>query len=155
MAAQPDAERQAWLAVLARAPAQALMRLGDAVLAGHAFERLREPEVGLVMLRGRIGNTGDRFNVGEATLARCVVRHRGAEGQATVGVGYVLGRDGERARRIAQLDALLQQPARHAVVMHEVLEPLRELIEAAHAQSRARAAASRVHFVELQPELEP
>ena len=58
------------------------------------------------MLRGRIGNKGDRFNVGEVTMTRCVVRHRDDdEGAVSVGVGYVLGRDPELAGSYRRLFA--------------------------------------------------
>ncbi len=41
----------------------------DAV-AVPAHEHLRQPENGLVMLRGRIGGDGAPFNLGEATVSR-------------------------------------------------------------------------------------
>ena len=59
-----------------------------------AHEDLREPENGLVMLRGRIGGDGAPFNLGEATVSRAAVRLATGE----VGFGYVLGRDGKRRR---------------------------------------------------------
>lgn len=144
--------RAEWLRVLARATAQELARLATPVLADYRFETLREPEPGLVMVRARIGNTGDRFNVGEATVTRCTVRHRAADGMAVAGVGYVLGRDEARAERIAQLDALLQQAALHALLWRDVVEPLRALREQRDRDERARTEASRVRFFALQPE---
>jgi len=142
--------RREWLAVLAHAPRD--------VLEGHAqgisdrsFDWLREPETGLAMLRGRIGNAGDRFNLGEATLTRCVVRHRGVNGVAA-GVGYVLGRDAQRAEWVARIDALLQQPEHHDDLMRDVVRPLRCATEALRAREAGRSAASRVRFYTLQPE---
>lgn len=143
--------RREWLAVLAHAPRDALARHAGAIDAAR-FETLRAPETGLAMLRGRIGNHGDRFNLGEATMTRCVVRHRGAAGEARAGVGYVLGRDHERATWIARLDALLQQGEHHAELMREVIAPLRALIAERHAHEAAQTAASRVRFFTLQPE---
>lgn len=145
------AMRREWLAVLAHAPRDALARHAGAI-DGRGFETLREPETGVAMLRGRIGNRGDRFNLGEATMTRCVVRHRGAAGQASAGVGYVLGRDTERAIWIARLDALLQQGEHHADLMRDVIAPLRALVAAKRADEAAQAAASRVRFFTLQPE---
>jgi alpha-D-ribose 1-methylphosphonate 5-triphosphate synthase subunit PhnG len=140
----PDPEERAdWLAVLARAPHDALQAVARRALEDHAFVWLRAPETGLAMLRGRIGNAGDRFNLGEATLTRCVARH--VDGGAA-GVGYVLGRDVERASWVARLDALLQQPAHHAALMRDVVEPLRAAAREAHERERARAEASRVRF---------
>jgi alpha-D-ribose 1-methylphosphonate 5-triphosphate synthase subunit PhnG len=143
--------RQAWLATLAHAPRGELMQAAARFTGGLAFETLREPESGLAMLRARIDARGDRFNLGEATLTRCVVRLRCAEA-VTVGVGYCLGRDGERARRMAELDALLQQPSRQADLLRAVIEPLRRGIEASRLAQRRRAAASRVNFRTLATE---
>jgi alpha-D-ribose 1-methylphosphonate 5-triphosphate synthase subunit PhnG len=145
------AMRREWLAVLANAPRDALARHAEAV-AGCAFETLREPETGLAMLRGRIGNHGDRFNLGEATMTRCVVRHCGLQGRVSAGVGYVLGRDHERAVWIARLDALLQGE-RHTDLMRDVIAPLRALVDARRAEESARTAESRVRFFTLQPEV--
>ena len=39
-----------------------------------AHEPLRQPENGLVMLRGRVGGDGAPFNLGEATVSRAAVR---------------------------------------------------------------------------------
>ena len=69
-----------------------------------AHENLREPENGLVMVRGRIGGDGAAFNLGEATVSRAAVRLSTGE----VGFGYTLGRDGEKARMIALCDAMVQ-----------------------------------------------
>jgi alpha-D-ribose 1-methylphosphonate 5-triphosphate synthase subunit PhnG len=144
-------DRREWLAVLAHAPREALERYAEAIGAEH-FECLREPEVGLAMLRARVGNGGDRFNVGEATITRCVVRHRGAAGTVAAGVGYVLGRDVRRAEWVARIDALLQQSEHHDAVMRDVVRPLQAATRTARADEAARTAASRVQFFTLAPE---
>ena len=147
-----DAPRQAWLAVLALAPRAALAGKAPAIVAAHRFEWLREPETGLALVRGRIANRGDRFNLGEATLTRCIARVT-VGAHTTAGVGHVLGRDDERARWIAQLDALLQQPTLHDTLQREVIAPLEAAREEVLAAERARHATSRVSFYTLHPEV--
>jgi len=147
-------ERQAWLSVLAHAPRAALAGHAEANALGQVFDWLREPETGLALVRARIANRGDRFNLGEVTLTRCIARVSVA-GHATAGVGHVLGRDEQRARWVAQLDALLQQPTLHEQLLAEVIHPLRAQREAALAQEQARHAASRVAFYTLQSEASP
>jgi alpha-D-ribose 1-methylphosphonate 5-triphosphate synthase subunit PhnG len=143
--------RQAWLAVLAHAPrAELALRAGRAV-AGRHFDWLREPETGLALVRARIASRGDRFNLGEVTLTRCIARITIA-GHASAGVGHTLGRDEQRARWVAQIDALLQQPTLHDRLQAEVIEPLRAARAAVLAQEQARHAASRVAFYTLQAE---
>ena len=149
-AAATDLRRE-WLAVLAHAPRDALGRHAGAI-SDLGFETLRPPETGLAMLRGRIGNRGDRFNLGEATVSRCVLRYCGAGGRTSAGVGYVMGRDTERAVWVARLDALLQHDEHHADLMRDVIAPLQGLVDATHGQEIAQTAASRVQFYTLQPE---
>lgn len=146
------ASRADWLAVLAGADAGDLARVAGPVLADYRFEPLRAPETGLVMVRARIGNTGDRFHVGEATVTRCAVRWQPANAAATAGVGYVLGRDAERALCVAQVDALLQHPPLHEALVSGVVEPLRAATAARHRAQREAAETSRVRFFTVQPE---
>ncbi len=147
-----QAARQHWLAVLAHAPRELLERHA-AGLPDAGFTRLRAPEVGLAMVRARIGNQGDRFNVGDTTVTRCVVRHRADDGRVAAGVGYVMGRDEARAEWVARLDALLQQPALHGALMRDVVEPLAAETARRHAKAAALTAASRVSFDTLAPEI--
>lgn len=147
------ARRADWLRVLARAAPVDLAQRAAPVLADYRFEWLRAPEQGLVMLRSRIGNSGDRFNIGEATVTRCAVRHRSESGHSVAGVGHVLGLDAQRAERIAQLDALLQLEGLHALLWRTVVEPLRALDEQRCREQRAHTEASRVRFFTLQAEV--
>lgn len=134
-------QRQQWLAVLARASRAELEAGAAGLQPWPAAETVRPAEMGMVMLRGRVGGTGDAFNVGEASLVRCAIRVGGA-----LGVGYALGRDGRKAELIALLDALLQDEARTAQLMRDVVQPLqRSQQDKRDAQSRA-AASSKVDF---------
>lgn len=146
-------QRRDWMAVLAQAPRERLMQLAAPWRAGRNFETLRAPECGLVMLRGRAGGSGERFNLGEATLSRCVVRLASAQGQ-TLGVGYRLGRDEARVRCMAELDALLQQADTQAELLATLIEPLRAEIARAREAEQQRHAASRVRFFTLAAENE-
>jgi len=145
------ADRQAWLAVLAHAPRAGLAEKAEHLVSAHHFDWLREPETGLALVRARIANRGDRFNLGEVTVTRCIARVSVNE-HTTAGVGHVLGRDEQRARWVAQFDALLQQPSLHTELLAEVVAPLSAAREAALDQEQARNAASRVSFYTLQSE---
>ena len=147
-----QAARQRWLAVLAHAPRE-LLAAHAARFSADDFGRLRAPEIGLTMVRARIGNRGDRFNVGDATVTRCVVRHRDVDGRLAAGVGYVLGRDEARAEWIARLDALLQQPGYHAALMADVIAPLAAETARRRAAAAALTASSRVSFDTLASEI--
>ena len=137
-AVQPPTRRQHWLSVLARASGQEL-----AALAGPLppYTRLR----GLVMVRGRTGGSGNPFNLGEATVARCTIR----TGAGTVGHAYCLGRDLRQAELAAVLDALLQDPASGPAMEAQVIAPLATAQAERRAQLARRAAATQVQFFTL------
>lgn len=130
------------MAVLARASAAELRQ----ALAAHAplpaHTRLRGPEAGLVMVRGRVGGAGGAFNLGEMTVTRCSVRLT----DGTVGHAYVAGRDEQQAELAALCDALLQLPAHAAALRHGLVEPLAATQRQQRATQAAKAAATRVQF---------
>lgn len=128
-----DLARPAWLAVLARATRAELEAGVPDITALPPLQQVRPAEVGMVMLRGRVGGTGNPFNLGEASVVRCAVRL----GHGPLGVSYALGRDKRRAELAALLDALLQDPQQHDTLQRTLIAPL------AHAQAQARAARQR------------
>ena len=141
----PHAARRHWMRVLARAGAGDIAALLDGAPALPAHVRLRGPETGMVMLRGRAGGGGGAFNLGEMTVTRCTVRL--ADGP--VGHAYVAGRDARQAELAALLDAALQDPARHDALLATVIAPLAaRQLQAGHAAAR-RAAATKVEFFTL------
>lgn len=133
------------MAVLARAGAAEIAELLTPLPALPAFEHLRSPETGLVMVRGRAGGDGAPFNLGEMTVTRCAVRL----GQ-TVGHAYVAGRDKRQAELAALLDAALQDPARRPALMDAVIAPLAARQQAARDAEARRAAATKVDFLAMQ-----
>lgn len=139
---QPHAARRHWMSVLARADAAELDALLHRHAAPPAYTRLRGPEPGLVMVRGRTGGGGAPFNLGEMTVTRCTVRT--ATGQ--VGHAYVAGRDARKAELAAVCDAMLQDPERHAALQDSVIAPLAAAQQARRATLAAKAAATRVDF---------
>jgi alpha-D-ribose 1-methylphosphonate 5-triphosphate synthase subunit PhnG len=132
---EPDGttSRRHWMAVLARAGLADLEAILARLPNQPVYTVLRPPEEGAVMIEGRAGGTGRRFNLGEATVTRCAVRT--ADGLS--GISYRLGRDRRAAEVAAVIDALLQRlpdgPALHA----------REIVSLAARQQAARLLASR------------
>ena len=106
------------------------------------FRHLRQPETGLVMLRGRVGGAGAPFNMGEATVTRCfIVTEAGTEGAA-----YHLGRDLKKAEKAALFEALAREAPWRERVEKALLHPVRERLAFEQAAEAASAAATRVDF---------
>lgn len=136
------AARKAWMGLLARAKPERLAALMPADLPEASL--LRAPEIGAVMVRGRVGATGAPFNLGEMTVTRCALRlDCGAVGHA-----HVQGRSRDHARQAALIDALMQTP-RAPEIEAQVLRPLAEAETAARSTRAAKAAATKVDFFTL------
>ena len=101
---------------------------------------LRPIESGLVMLRGRMGGDGRPFNLGEATVTRAAV----VLPDGRTGFAWQLGRDREKARAAAVIDALWQGEERAAI--EGALAPIRARIAEAESRAARRTAATRVNF---------
>lgn len=138
--------RQAWMRLLSRAPLQMLeAHLAD--LAGAHPRWLRRPESGLVMVQGRIGGNGERFNLGEVTVTRCALRPDPERVPCEhVGVAYILGRSARHAELAATADALLQDPLNRPRLPADLLTRIADWLADQHAAQGERARATRVEF---------
>ena len=141
----PDAasdRRKRWLSVLAKAPAHRLEALWDRVGGVPDYTLLRRPEIGLVMLKGRISGSGAPFAAGEMTVTRAAVRLPGGQ----MGFGYVGGRKPRQAEIIATIDALGQLWDWQQDLEDMIVAPLEREAEAHRQELKARAAATKVDF---------
>jgi phosphonate C-P lyase system protein PhnG len=101
--------RSEWMAILARA-SEAWLESQLAAASEGDLEWLRPAETGLMMVQGRAGGSGQRFNLGEVTVTRCVLKPDAARsGCRQVGVAYVMG----GSHRHAQLAALARAGVPH------------------------------------------
>ncbi|XQR88719.1 phosphonate C-P lyase system protein PhnG [Stutzerimonas urumqiensis] len=136
------AERQRWMGVLARAGEQ--LAAYEAPLKDADYRLIRAPEVGMTLVRGRMGGTGAAFNLGEMTVTRCVVRL----GDGRTGYSYVAGRDKRHAELAALADAHLQGHDRsHWQAL--LIEPLARAQATRQAAEAAQTASTRVEFVTM------
>ena len=141
-ASLPNERRRRWLSILAKAPGPRLQTLWQGLGPTPAYTVLRRPEIGLVMVQGRISGTGAPFCAGEMTVTRAAVRLDSGE----VGFGYVGGRDPRHAETAAAVDALGQRAEWRDRLEAEIVAPLVGEAEARHRRIAARAAATRVDF---------
>lgn len=139
------AARQQWLATLAHSRSEDLLRFWQQLEIDPECEVIRQPEVGLTRLQGRMGGTGDAFNFADTTITRAVIRL--ADG--TLGYGFIQGRDKHKAMLVAIADALLQQTEFHLRLQTHLIQPLAELQQLAKANTAKEMASSKVDFFTL------
>lgn len=139
----PVADRQHWMAVLARASVASLENYCRELDDLPAYRALRAAETGLAMVRGRTGGTGSAFNLGEVTFSRCVIELA----SGTRGFGYVRGRNRRHAELAAVMDALMHEsPDRHGPAL---IEPLHRQWQQQRETTARKAAATRVDFMTM------
>lgn len=141
--------RQRWMSVLAKAEPfeleSCIESMCKALGALPDYNWLRCPETGLVMVQGRIGGTGERFNVGEMSVTRCALSVNGG----ATGFGYVRGRSHRHAELAAIVDALMQDAARRSHTDSAIVSPLERLQQARRTLTQRKAQATRVEFYTL------
>jgi alpha-D-ribose 1-methylphosphonate 5-triphosphate synthase subunit PhnG len=138
----PRYERKQWLSVLAKAPAHDVMSAWNALDERPDFQALRAPEIGLVLVRGRMGGLGDAFNFGEMTLTRAAVRLNSGE----TGLAYVSGRDRRHAEIAATVDAMMQSSVMRPWVEGPVIAHLDRAQQERRELGARKAAATKVDF---------
>lgn len=136
------AARQRTHALVARNPQHAVRALFESLPELPSAQRLRPSETGLIMVRGRIGGNGARFNLGEMPVARATMQIA----SGAVGIGYVMGRDHDHAEMAALADAMVQDPAWRDALETRVLAPLAEQQVDRKALESRKAAATKVEF---------
>jgi len=137
-------ERANWLGLMAKSPAKVMDECWQKADLSPEFEVIRSPEIGSVMVRGRMGGTGDTFNLGEMTVTRASVKLS----CGTVGHGYIMGRSKKTATRVALCDALLQTGDKQKV-KDNIIQPLLSLKKENDQRISAKAAATKVDFFTL------
>lgn len=135
--------RQHWIGVLARAKPGELIPY-EAALKDAQYQLIRAPEIGMTLVRGRMGGNGAPFNVGEMSVTRCVVRL--ADGRT--GYSYLAGRDKQHAELAALADAHLQG-THPSVWLSDVIRALANAQAQRRAQKEADTAATKVEFFTL------
>jgi alpha-D-ribose 1-methylphosphonate 5-triphosphate synthase subunit PhnG len=134
--------RKERMGILARSSTARLHELWPSVGLDPAYKMLRGPEFGLLMLRGRVGGTGQAFNLGEATVTRASVKLE----DGSVGHAMALGRDPAKAELSAVIDALCRNAEAAACIDTMLVDPIRAELNDADETSRCQTAATRVDF---------
>ena len=136
--------RQAWMGLLAKTHSEDLRQCFAGLANLPDFKWLQPPEIGAVMVRGRMGGVGAPFNLGEMSVTRCALMIASGE----VGHAYVQGRSKAHAERAAMIDALMQTD-RADEVRVVVLDPIAAERAASQKRRAEKAAATKVDFFTL------
>ncbi|MGA0345955.1 MAG: phosphonate C-P lyase system protein PhnG [Alphaproteobacteria bacterium] len=137
--------RQRWMSILARATPDELEKFWETSPHRCELKIIRKPEVGMIMVKGKVGGTGSKFNIGEMTVTRCSVQL----GSGTVGHCYRPGRDLESAKIAAAFDALMQEKDAAESLEKAVIQPIELRLKNQKVKRRSLTEATKVDFFTL------
>lgn len=137
-------ERAVWMSLLAQTPFPNFQILVQNYGALPQATWLREPEIGLAMVRARTGGTGSQFNLGEITVTRCTLKLSTGE----IGHAYLAGRNKKHAEWAALFDALMQTDEA-ASVREKVLVPINASLAMQKQKIQAQAEVTKVDFLTM------
>lgn len=132
--------RPEWISIFSKTNESLLKNSLDHINFKENYDVLSGPEIGSIMIQGRAGGTGDKFNLGEATLTKCIVKF-----QEKTGYSYHLGRNLIKSEYGAILDALMQIESYHSKLLIYVKE-FQEQIQKEKIKIIADSSESKVDF---------
>lgn len=147
----PSEDRRGWLRLFAISDTEQLRDAVKRFPTPVETKFLRQPEIGLAMVRGRAGGAGNPFNLGEMSVTRCVVMASDSvNGDRIDGIGMVSGRDKEKAELVAKLDVAFQDSGTSDDLRRDLLVQLETARNSALAANAAKTAATKVEFFTME-----
>lgn len=137
--------RQHWMSVLASANFEQLSQYWQVQRLSPDYQLIRAPEIGLAQVQARMGATGKRFNMGDVTVTRCVLKLA----NGNLGYSYLSGRNKGHAELAAVIDALMQSENYQEALMQSIIEPLQAKRVEQQQQRQQQVASSKVDFFTL------
>ena len=133
-----------WMSLLATSNQSDLLNLWEQKKIRVNYIWLRTPEIGSIMAQGRMGVTGDKFNIGEVTITRCSLKLN----CGTIGHSYVQGRSKKKAEISALCDALMQTKMSKEINKNIII-PLGKIKKDNKDKILSKAEATKVDFFTL------
>ena len=137
-------KRKFWMSLLATSNQSDLLNLWEQKKIKVNYVWLRTPEIGSIMAQGRMGVTGDKFNIGEVTITRCSLKLN----CGTIGHSYVQGRSKKKAEISALCDALMQTKMSKEINKNIII-PLEKIKKDNKDKILSKAEATKVDFFTL------
>ena len=137
-------KRKFWMSLLATSNQSDLLNLWEQKKIRVNYIWLSTPEIGSIMAQGRMGVTGDKFNIGEVTITRCSLKLN----CGTIGHSYVQGRSKKKAEISALCDALMQTKMSKEINKNIII-PLEKIKKDNKDKILSKAEATKVDFFTL------
>ena len=145
-----NTQRSHWMGLIARAP----ITLLEQALQSYTHlqhETLKPFETVAFMVQARTGSSGQRFNMGEVSVGRMILKLQLRnevinEPTSYVGVAYIKGANERQTYLAALADALLQTSIHHDSLNKLLLEPVESYLSQERQAKQKTVQATQVEF---------
>jgi len=137
--------RKAWMGLLSCADPEDLETIRKNLDALIDYIYIVKPETGMIMVQAKADGSKQRFNLGETTISRCILKVRGQY----LGASWIMGSSLKHAELAALFDALLQDPEYNKKLTIPLLQLLQEKEKTKNAKIARDAVDTKVEFFTL------
>jgi alpha-D-ribose 1-methylphosphonate 5-triphosphate synthase subunit PhnG len=137
--------RETWIGLLGSADCTDLESAVEKFNPAAAYDYIVKPETGMLMVQAKADGSNARFNLGEITVSKCILKVNGQY----LGAGWTMGSDLRHAELAALFDGLLQDPEYHQAINETLIPLLREKQKARNDRLLKDAADTKVDFFTL------
>lgn len=134
-------QRKEWIGLLASADPEWLEQQKNSLGLNPKPDFMVRPESGMIMMQARQDGAGPRFNLGEVTVSRCILKLDGVMGYA-----MIMGSDLRHAELAALFDAMLQMPDPGPDLWETLVPELRRKQKECRDKEALDARSSKVEF---------
>lgn len=134
-------QRKEWISLLGSADPDWLEQQKNSLGLTPAPDFMVRPETGMIMMQARQDRAGPRFNLGEVTVSRCILKVDGIMGYA-----MVMGADLRHAELAALFDAFLQMHEPGQKLWESIIPTLRQRQQERREKESRDAHLSKVEF---------
>nr|WP_320193242.1 phosphonate C-P lyase system protein PhnG [uncultured Desulfobacter sp.] len=134
-------QRKEWIGLLGSADPHWLEQQKESLGLDLTADVMVQPETGMIMMQARQDGAGPRFNLGEVTVSRCILKLDGVMGYA-----MVMGCNLQHAKLAALFDAMFQMPNTGDSLRKNLVPELRRMKKERRDKEAWDVRSSKVEF---------
>lgn len=127
--------------ILAHTKVEKLEGIVEELSKKYEISKVKEPEMGLVMVKVKDGVYQEKFYIGEVLITECSVHLNGS-----LGMGIIQGDEPKKAYAMAVIDAVFNNDEIDKTELIDILKVWEEEIEDSYIEEKAMVEGSKVKF---------
>lgn len=127
--------------ILAHTRVEKLEGIVEELSKKYEISKVKEPEMGLVMVKVKDGVYQEKFYIGEVLITECSVHLNGS-----LGMGIIQGDEPRKAYAMAVIDAVFNNEEIDKTELIDILKVWEEEIEDSYIEEKAMVEGSKVKF---------